>query len=95
MSLSRPDGLARHTIAEYIGTFFKTFIDGPADIEQLPPQGEAICFAISDLSAIHPFREGNGRSQLAFLHLVAVWVLIWVHRIVALASDAAAAKTDS
>jgi cell filamentation protein len=74
---------------------FKTFIDGPADIEQLPPQREAICFAISNLNAIHPFREGNGRSQLAFLHLVAVWVLIWVHRVVALASDAAAAKPDS
>jgi hypothetical protein len=49
MSLSRPDGLARHTIAEYIGTFFKTFIDGPADIEQLPPQREAICFAALSL----------------------------------------------
>jgi cell filamentation protein len=24
------------------------------------------------LNAIHPFREGNGRSQLAFLHLVAI-----------------------
>ena len=27
---------------------------------------------ISDLNAIHPFREGNGRSQLAFLHLLAL-----------------------
>ena len=27
---------------------------------------------LSDLNAIHPFREGNGRSQLAFLHLVAL-----------------------
>lgn len=27
---------------------------------------------LADLNAIHPFREGNGRSQLAFLHLVAL-----------------------
>jgi cell filamentation protein len=27
---------------------------------------------LSDLNAIHPFREGNGRSQLAFLHLLAL-----------------------
>lgn len=27
---------------------------------------------LSDLNAIHPFREGNGRSQLAFLHLIAL-----------------------
>lgn len=26
---------------------------------------------LADLNAIHPFREGNGRSQLAFLHLMA------------------------
>lgn len=26
---------------------------------------------LADLNAIHPFREGNGRAQLAFLHLVA------------------------
>jgi cell filamentation protein len=25
---------------------------------------------LSDLNAIHPFREGNGRSQLAFVHLL-------------------------
>lgn len=25
---------------------------------------------LADLNAIHPFREGNGRSQLAFLHLL-------------------------
>lgn len=25
---------------------------------------------LAELNAIHPFREGNGRSQLAFLHLV-------------------------
>lgn len=27
---------------------------------------------LGDLNAIHPFREGNGRSQLSFLHLVAL-----------------------
>jgi cell filamentation protein len=27
---------------------------------------------LSDLNAIHPFREGNGRCQLAFLHLLAL-----------------------
>jgi cell filamentation protein len=27
---------------------------------------------LAELNAIHPFREGNGRSQLAFLHLVAI-----------------------
>jgi cell filamentation protein len=27
---------------------------------------------LAELNAIHPFREGNGRSQLSFLHLVAL-----------------------
>lgn len=27
---------------------------------------------LAELNAVHPFREGNGRSQLAFLHLVAI-----------------------
>jgi len=27
---------------------------------------------LSELNAIHPFREGNGRAQLAFLHLIAL-----------------------
>lgn len=27
---------------------------------------------LAELNAIHPFREGNGRTQLAFLHLVAL-----------------------
>lgn len=27
---------------------------------------------LSELNAIHPFREGNGRTQLAFLHLLAI-----------------------
>jgi len=27
---------------------------------------------LSELNAIHAFREGNGRSQLAFLHLLGV-----------------------
>ena len=32
---------------------------------------EASAF-LGELNAIHPFREGNGRAQLAFLHLVAL-----------------------
>ena len=31
---------------------------------------EAAAF-LGELNAIHPFREGNGRTQLTFLHLVA------------------------
>lgn len=27
---------------------------------------------LADLNAIHPFREGNGRAQLAFLHLLSI-----------------------
>lgn len=27
---------------------------------------------LAELNAIHPFREGNGRSQLALMHLVAI-----------------------
>ncbi len=34
---------------------------------------EAAAF-LGELNAIHPFREGNGRAQLAFLHLVALRV---------------------
>jgi len=29
---------------------------------------------LADLNAVHPFREGNGRSQLAFLHLLSLRV---------------------
>lgn len=32
----------------------------------------ALAEFLADLNAIHPFREGNGRSQLAFLHLLAL-----------------------
>ncbi len=35
------------------------FIEGAADF-------------LADLNAIHPFRDGNGRCQLSFLHLVAL-----------------------
>ena len=27
---------------------------------------------LADLNAIHPFRDGNGRTQLSFLHLLAI-----------------------
>jgi cell filamentation protein len=33
--------------------------------------GAAVSF-VGELNAIHPFREGNGRTQLSFLHLVAL-----------------------
>jgi cell filamentation protein len=32
----------------------------------------AVADFLAELNAVHPFREGNGRSQLAFLHLVAI-----------------------
>lgn len=39
-----------------------------------PPDAETFVAAaagfLGELNAIHPFREGNGRSQLAFMHLV-------------------------
>jgi cell filamentation protein len=41
------------------GATFEDFAQGTADF-------------LGDLNAIHPFREGNGRSQLSFLHLVAL-----------------------
>jgi cell filamentation protein len=27
---------------------------------------------LADLNAIHPFRDGNGRTQFAFMHLLAI-----------------------
>lgn len=41
------------------GADFDAFIEAAADF-------------LAELNAIHPFREGNGRSQLSFLHLVAL-----------------------
>ncbi len=41
------------------GAGFHAFIEGATDF-------------LADLNAIHPFRDGNGRSQLSFLHLVAL-----------------------
>ena len=38
---------------------FETFVEGAARF-------------LADLNAIHPFREGNGRTQLAFMHLLAI-----------------------
>jgi cell filamentation protein len=37
---------------------FAAFVAGAAEL-------------LSELNAIHPFREGNGRAQLAFLHILA------------------------
>ena len=44
--------------------------------ERFFPGAEQVAFVtaaadfLAELNAIHPFREGNGRSQLAFLHLL-------------------------
>jgi cell filamentation protein len=50
---------------------FAQLRDGP--IFALPGRkafAEAAAQFLGELNAIHPFREGNGRSQLAFMHLV-------------------------
>lgn len=45
--------------SNYLATAeFDTFVAGAANF-------------LADLNAIHPFREGNGRAQLAFMHLLA------------------------
>jgi cell filamentation protein len=44
---------------------FLPSVDGEAFIS------EAAIF-LSELNAIHPFREGNGRAQLTFVHLIAL-----------------------
>ncbi len=41
------------------GRTFNHFIEGAA-------------LFLADLNAVHPFREGNGRAQLSFLHLLAI-----------------------
>jgi cell filamentation protein len=41
------------------GRSFEGFMDGAAVF-------------LSELNAIHPFREGNGRAQLSFLHLLSI-----------------------
>lgn len=40
-------------------SLFEEFIEAAADF-------------LAELNAIHPFRDGNGRSQLSFLHLIAL-----------------------
>lgn len=39
---------------------------------EAPPFLAAAAEFLADLNAVHPFREGNGRAQLAFLHLMAL-----------------------
>jgi cell filamentation protein len=41
------------------GRSFEGFIDGAAAF-------------LGELNAIHPFREGNGRAQLSFVHLLSI-----------------------
>ncbi len=48
-----------HHSAFQPGAEATAFIDAAADF-------------LAELNAVHPFREGNGRAQLAFLHLVAL-----------------------
>ncbi|HEY3814548.1 MAG TPA: Fic family protein [Caulobacteraceae bacterium] len=52
---------------------FQRLRDPPftADADQEAFIQSATAF-LADLNAIHPFREGNGRAQLAFMHLVAI-----------------------
>lgn len=51
---------ARLQAAPFTGDHdFDDFVPGAADF-------------LAELNAIHPFREGNGRTQLAFLHLLAL-----------------------
>lgn len=57
-------GRSMDTLFERLGA--EAFI-GAADLPQL---ATAAADFLADLNAIHPFREGNGRSQLAFLHLL-------------------------
>jgi cell filamentation protein len=40
------------------------------DAEQSAQFVATVAQFLAELNAIHPFREGNGRSQLAFVHLV-------------------------
>ncbi|UVO35738.1 Fic family protein [Bradyrhizobium arachidis] len=40
-----------------LGANAENFLDAAADF-------------LAELNAVHPFREGNGRSQLAFMHLL-------------------------
>ncbi len=42
------------------------FVGSPAD--QFPAQ---VAHALAEINAVHPFREGNGRTQLAFLSILA------------------------
>ncbi len=44
------------------------FLDG-VDLQDFIP---AAADFLAELNAIHPFREGNGRAQLAFMHLLGV-----------------------
>ncbi|MGH7748909.1 MAG: Fic/DOC family protein, partial [Candidatus Dormibacteria bacterium] len=44
-----------------------TFQRGAAEVDFL----NALAAFLADLNAIHPFREGNGRTQLAFVDLLA------------------------
>lgn len=39
---------------------------------QFPQFAEGVAVFLGELNAIHPFREGNGRTQLAFLGLMSV-----------------------
>jgi cell filamentation protein len=53
-------------------TVFKTLHDRRCLTDMTPDEfAAAAAHVLSEINAIHPFREGNGRTQLAFLTLLA------------------------
>lgn len=58
-------------IADQMTTLFARFENGKG-FSNLPPGDfiRKIAVFLGDLNAIHPFREGNGRAQLAFVGLL-------------------------
>lgn len=56
-------------IASEMDRLFTLLRDGPLLTAEDPEQFvAAIAHFLAELNAIHPFREGNGRAQLAFAH---------------------------
>lgn len=62
-------------LPEYIDAeltkLFRLWDNGPAALAETTAEFiEAVAGFLGELNAIHPFREGNGRAQLAFVHLL-------------------------
>jgi len=64
----RPQFIEREMTRLFSRLSFSNFLPG----SEREPFIRALAEFLADLNAIHPFREGNGRSQLAFLHLLAL-----------------------